>query len=172
MGVHFPNSKAKKSYGAVAVFSIIALMGALLTLSSYPGKEKASLVVAQSTAKPFVNAYPRNVGIKYVTKTVLITGLFILFLLLAMKWYKKRWRDKNDNPVNFVILGRRYLSSKHYLLLVRVKNYELVLGVTDQNITLLNKYESEDEENSDRLKAEQDRSFTNALKGLLTKESV
>lgn len=172
MGFHLPESKAKKSYGAVAVFALIALAGALLTLSSYPGGGKTIAGVEPETVNPKVSVSLPSVGIQYVTKTVLVTGLFVLFLLLGTKWYKKRWRNKVASAVDFTILGRRYLSSKHYLLLIRIKNRDLLLGVTDQNITLLANDESEGEEEEYSLPEQEDGMFTSALKSLLKKESV
>ena len=74
-----------------------------------------------------------------LSKTVLITGL-ILATIVAGAWGLKRFganRLRQTSSPEMRILGRKYLSAKQSIAIVKVREKELLLGITDHSIQLL-----------------------------------
>ncbi|HEX2519722.1 MAG TPA: flagellar biosynthetic protein FliO [Castellaniella sp.] len=70
---------------------------------------------------------------------VILALLFIVGLLLAMAWVARRsgWIRQHVNRADLKILGTLRLGARASIALVQVRDAQLVVGVTAQQITLL-----------------------------------
>lgn len=75
---------------------------------------------------------------------LMLGSLFlVIFLILAMAWLAKKFKLSTTlkNNKNFKLIEQLSLGSKQKIIIVEVDSERLVLGVTEQNISLLNKKE-------------------------------
>lgn len=70
---------------------------------------------------------------------VLLALLFIVGLLLAMAWVARHsgWIRQHINRTDLKVLGTLRLGARASIALVQVRDAQLVVGVTAQQITLL-----------------------------------
>ena len=130
--------------GLALLFVVIAVLGIVMTMNRT--SHRPSLAMPDSTyVTPENTESPRSFG-SYIVRTVVVTGMIIITLLLAMKYYKKRNVIDGAGRYHFEILGKRYLSPKQYLVMVRVEDSKLLLGVTDHSINLIKEFADTDEE--------------------------
>tara|TARA_B100001123_G_C15345850_1_gene1037113 strand:+ start:20751 stop:21230 length:480 start_codon:yes stop_codon:yes gene_type:complete len=83
----------------------------------------------------------------YFLRTLGITGLIIIFILMGFKWYKSKLVE-NVNHFSMEVLGKQYISPKQYLIMVRIEGQKLLMGVTDQSINLIKEF-SDGKQNKD-----------------------
>jgi flagellar biogenesis protein FliO len=72
-------------------------------------------------------------------KTVFITLVILAIIVLGAKGLRQYWgqRSTSTSTLDMQILGRRYFNTKQSIALVRVRDKELLLGITDHSIRLL-----------------------------------
>ena len=72
-------------------------------------------------------------------KTVFITLVLVLIIVLGSRGLRRYWgrRPASTSALDMQILGRRYFNPKQSIALVRVRDKELLLGITDHSIRLL-----------------------------------
>ncbi len=79
-------------------------------------------------------------GLTYaLIKTVFITLVIVAIIVLGsrgLRRYRGR-RPASTAALDMQILGRRYFNTKQSIALVRVRDKELLLGITDHSIRLL-----------------------------------
>jgi len=132
------------SLGLALLFMVIAVLGIVMTMNRT--SHRSSLAMSDSAYVTSENAEsPRSFG-SYVVRTIVVTGMIIIILLLAMKYYKKRNVIDGAGRYHFEILGKRHLSPKQYLVMVRVEESKLLLGVTDHSINLIKEFAETDED--------------------------
>jgi len=78
----------------------------------------------------------------YFLRTLGITGLIIIFILIGFKWYKSKLVQNMDH-FSMEVLGKQHISPKQYLIMVRVEGQKLLMGVTDQSINLVKEFSDE-----------------------------
>ena len=94
---------------------------------------------------PFKSKYSN-----YFLRTLGITGLIIVFILIGFKWYKSKLVQNGDH-FSMEVLGKQHISPKQYLIMVRIEGKKLLMGVTDQSINLVKEFagEKQNETNMD-----------------------
>ncbi|MCK4579266.1 MAG: flagellar biosynthetic protein FliO [Candidatus Marinimicrobia bacterium] len=72
-------------------------------------------------------------------KTVTVTAILLAMILIGARTMKKYWGGKLGQvpDSNIKIIGRKYLNPKQSLVMVNVRDRDLLIGVTDQNINLI-----------------------------------
>ena len=180
-------SEKTKSYLIALIFVIIAIIGVWLTFrdpsqsESAPKKEKSGVYKEdtlsqknqvtgfKSDSTKFSNYSKRadnNSG--GIIKTVIITILFIIFIIIGMMIFKNKFSSGKTFGMDLDILGKKYFGQKQFLLMVRVENRKLLLGVTDDSINLIKDFgEIEDKEKSQgspRPKEQESGTFPKILK--------
>ena len=81
-------------------------------------------------------------------KTVVYVGLILAAILIGARIIKRYGgeRLKQTSSPDIRILGRRYISPKQSIVMVKVRHKELLLGITDHSIRLLYDFTLEEEE--------------------------
>ena len=81
-------------------------------------------------------------------KTVVYVGLILAAILVGARVIKRYGgeRLKQTSSPDIRILGRRYISPKQSIVMVKVRHKELLLGITDHSIRLLYDFTLEEEE--------------------------
>jgi flagellar biogenesis protein FliO len=159
-------SDRTKSYLIALVFIIIAIIGVWLTFrepsqSESPKQEEKSGVYKEDTLSQkkqvtgfksdsanFSNYSKRTDSYSGgILKTVIITVLFIIFIVIGMMIFKKKFSSGKTFGMDLDILGKKYFGQKQFLLMVRVENRKLLLGITDDSINLIKDFgEIDDDE--------------------------
>lgn len=167
-----PLVPSRKSYGIALVFVFIAVMGIIMTISSFsrisePNQGNPPDSKEKKVETTFESNYPR-----FVIKTIIITCAIIILFVLGAKLYKRRHRSEISGRIKMDIVGRKYIDSKHYLLMVNVCGQRLLLGVSDNSINLIAEYEdSNSNENFDEANTSQmDDQFSRILKRVKVKD--
>jgi flagellar biosynthetic protein FliO len=85
-------------------------------------------------------------------KAVLYTVLILAAIILGAFAYRYLRRDRfaQTGSSEIRIIGRRHLNPKQSLAIIRVRNRELLVGITDQSIQLLYDFTANQESWSDR----------------------
>lgn len=82
-------------------------------------------------------------------KVVIYVALIVAAILLGARLIKRYGGDrlKQTSSPDIRILGRRYISPKQSIAVVKVRHKELLLGITDHSIRLLYDFTQDEEEN-------------------------
>ena len=142
----FSNS-GKGSLGLAIIFIVIMLWGLYLLYSGEPRKLNPppidSAPVEQTNSSDGAN------GINFTTsiiRTISVTGAIIIVILLMARWYRKKAGvSRSVTKLKIEVLGRHYLSAQHSLMMVKIADRKLLLGITDSAINLITEFESDSE---------------------------
>ncbi|MBN4081340.1 flagellar biosynthetic protein FliO [Caldithrix abyssi] len=146
--VRFDSGPGKKSTGLAVLFALIAVMGMLMIFTSSQDKvppESPTLIVEKS-ADQHTDFQSKYSG--YMVKIISVTGGIILLFVFGAKWYRKH-QAQSSSVFHMNVLGKQYFSPKQYLMLVRIEEKKMLLGITDQSINLLKEYEDDEEAGKD-----------------------
>lgn len=138
---NFQFESGKKSYLIALIFILIAVMGLMTMLSSIQGISKSDKVERHILEKQKVESSQKSSYTGFVLRIVLITVALIILTFLGAKWYRNRSRSDISDKMRMDIIGRRYIDSKHSLLMVRVNGRKILLGITDNSINRIAEYE-------------------------------
>ena len=151
--MRFPAKRRVTNLIAVVAFSLLAVIGIILNNRSIksklapipPATEAHDLELALEPAdrRPMEEEL-----VSALWKTVLITAL-IIATIVAGAWGLKRFganRLRQTSSSEMRILGRKYLSAKQSIAIVKVREKELLLGITDHSIQLLIDLTTEEED--------------------------
>ena len=138
---------------AVVAFSVMALVGISLNNQSIrsktpPPPPATEAPVLELVPEPSDRTPVEEDLVSALWKTVLITGL-ILATIVAGAWGLKHFganRLRQASSPEMRILGRKYLSTKQSIAIVKVREKELLLGITDHSIQLLIDLTTEEED--------------------------
>ena len=158
---------ARRSFNVVMIVAmvLVALVGVVLRNSSIDSKISRSEApaaahpaqtdaAAQPTLTPSADsaAQPRLSSEGDFTGRVWKGILYLAAILAAilfgarlLKRYGGGQLVQTSSP-DITILGRRYISQKQSLAMVRVRHKELLLGITDQSIRLLYDFTPEEQD--------------------------
>lgn len=72
-------------------------------------------------------------------KTVIITAVIIAVIILGAMGMKRFWGDRlpQASSTEIQIVGRRFIGPKQSIAIVKVREKELLVGITDHSIHLL-----------------------------------
>lgn len=111
------------------------------------GAAKAPAPAAAETAKLAEDQIPLAIGEskKAVengasTSKALLSGMIIVVLLAASYYYVRRYKTSNTinkSNMQIKVLTQHYLGPKKSLAIVRVAGESILIGVTDQNISMI-----------------------------------
>lgn len=79
---------------------------------------------------------------KAVFYTALLLGAILGAAMIIKKYGGDRFRQTSSPDIE--IVGRKYLNPKQSIAIVKVRNKELLLGITDQSIQLLDRLDSDE----------------------------
>ena len=126
---------------AIGVVITIAIIGITMRGREIKTITSPSLVTADSAATQELQrkTYAAD-GLTYALyKVVFITMVIVAIIVLGsrgLRQYRSR-RPASIAGFDMQILGRRYFNTKQSIVLVRVRDKELLLGITDHSIQLL-----------------------------------
>jgi flagellar biogenesis protein FliO len=139
------NTGRSGSMGLALLFLMIAVLGIVMTMNRKPQRPQLAMPDS-SYVVPEYSETARSFG-SFIARTVAVTGLIIMVLLMVRKYLKKHNVSDGSGRFQFEVLGKRYLSPKQYLAMVRVENSRILLGVTDHSINLIREFpETEEDE--------------------------
>lgn len=146
------------------MMGLIAVVGVILQSRSIESKanearqetttsstgDKPEQELRQLIEKPERQAdYPREQNLVSTLWKVIIYVLLILAAIIIGARVLRRYggeKLKQTSSPDIRILGRRYISPKQSLVMVRVRNKELLLGITDHSIRLIYDFTPENKE--------------------------
>jgi len=140
---NFQFQSGKKSYLIALIFILIAVMGLMMMFSSIQGISKSDKVEQDTPEGQKAESSLKSSYTGFVIRVVLITIVLIILTFLGAKWYKRRSRSSISDRMKMDIISRRYIDSKHYLLMVRVDGRKILLGITDNSINRIAEYEED-----------------------------
>ena len=75
----------------------------------------------------------------YIWRVAAGLGLVLAIIFVGARYLKGAWGDRLSNKASLEIevLGRKFFGAKQSLVLIRVRQRQLLLGVTDQSINFL-----------------------------------
>jgi flagellar biogenesis protein FliO len=141
----FPQADQKRgSLGVAFVFILIAIIGMILVYTRPDHKKSKSAPAPEVESAQIQKSYPKPALGSYLIRTVVVTGAIIVLIVIGAKVYRRRL--KSDLPFRFQlkIVGRKYLSPKQYLAIIKTGQRHLLLGITDNSIQLLTELNDEE----------------------------
>lgn len=148
----------------IGVMAAVVVIGFLLQTRSIESRTKKPLAEVTTAAPEEEPALPIQVPSEKPTqpttfttgkdlssqlwKTVVYVGLILAAILVGARIIKRYGgeRFKQASSPDIRILGRRYISPKQSIVMVKVRHKELLLGITDHSIRLLYDFTPEEEE--------------------------
>jgi len=132
------------SLGVALIFILIAIIGMILIYTKPDHKKSESAPMPEVESGQLQKSYPKPALGSYLIRTVVVTGAIIVLIIIGAKVYRRRL--KNDLPFRFQlkVVGRKYLSPKQYLAVIKTGQRHLLLGVTDNSIQLLTELNDEE----------------------------
>lgn len=148
----------KKSYLVALFFVVIAVFGIWLKFSTpdskpAPERQKSEETMVQDTTENnrevqlqsdstgFANySRSRDSYSGGIIKTIIIAVLFILFITIGLLMFKKKFTSSRTFGMDMEILGKKYFGQKQFILMVRIEDEKLLLGVTDHSINLIKEF--------------------------------
>lgn len=148
----------------ISMMAVIAIVGVMLQSRSIESKANEA---RQETTTPSVGDkqeqdlqqlierperkpdYPAEQNLVSTLWKVVIYVLLILAAIIIGARILRRYggeKLKQTSSPDIRILGRRYISPKQSIVMVRVRNKELLLGITDHSIRLLYDFTPENKE--------------------------
>ncbi|MCH8327558.1 MAG: flagellar biosynthetic protein FliO [Candidatus Marinimicrobia bacterium] len=79
---------------------------------------------------------------KAVFYTALLLGVILGGAMLMKKYGGERFSQTSSPDIE--IIGRKYLNPKQSIAIVKVRKKELLLGITDQSIQLLDRLDTDE----------------------------
>lgn len=138
---------SQNSKGIALIFMAIAVAGMILVVMNpqhYSSEETGEQMVMDSTLAESIHQQ-QSAYSGYVVRTVIITVCIIVILLVIANIYRRRRRSDLPNSFGLSVLGKKYISTKHYLLLLKFNGRLLLVGVTDSSFTLLSNIGDDEE---------------------------
>lgn len=134
----FGHRQGKPSIRLTVVLAVVSVL-ILILFFLFPGESTANGVapiISENNGGPvpFKSNYSH-----YFLKTLGITGLIIMLILVGFKWYKNKFSFEGDY-FSMEVLGKQHISPKQYLMMVRIEGRKLLMGVTEQSINLVKEF--------------------------------
>ena len=145
----FGHGQGKTSIRLPVVFAVVSAL-ILILFILFPG-ENATNDVAQANSSNYGESVPFNSNYShYFLRTLGITGIIIILILVGFKWYKNKLSFEGDY-FSMEILGKQHISPKQYLMMVRIEGRKLLMGVSEHSINLVKEFveEKKNELNTD-----------------------
>ena len=137
----FGHGQGKTSIRLPVVFAVVSAL-ILILFILFPG-ENATNDVAQANSSNYGESVPFNSNYShYFLKTLGITGIIIILILVGFKWYKNKLSFEGDY-FSMEILGKQHISPKQYLMMVRIEGRKLLMGVSEHSINLVKEFVEE-----------------------------
>jgi flagellar protein FliO/FliZ len=148
----------------ISMMGLVAVVGVILQSRSIESKanearqetttpstgDKPEQEIRQLIEKPErQNDYPTEQNLVSTLWKVVIYVLLILAAIIIGARVLRRYggdKLKQTSSPDIRILGRRYISPKQSIVMVKVRNKELLLGITDHSVRLLYDFTPENKE--------------------------
>ncbi len=165
----FEFASGKRSTGVALLFVLVMIMGMLWIFNDPPGTQYDK----PSLESPLQNQEPKPIQTNYgwyFFRIIAVTGFLIVLFVVGAKYYKRKM-TQTGHYFDMRVLGKQYISTKQYLMMVRVEDRKMLLGVTDHSINLLKEFdENEDNSETEEDANEQEKSFGKILKRIKVNE--
>ena len=135
----FLNKKKLTPYFTILVFLGLFIFSILLLL--FFGGNNSSDIINPIENNSDNSGSSRINMMHYLLKTIGITGIILILLIVGLNWYKYKIPSKKNN-FSMKVLGKQYISSKQYLMMVKVDGQKMLLGVTDHSVGLIKEYKN------------------------------
>lgn len=137
----FESVSGKRSTGAALLFALVLIIGMMLIFNDPPGTkyDKSSQVIQSQNQKP--KPLQTHYG-WYFFRMVAVTGFVITLFVFSVKYYKRKMA-KTGHYFDMRVLGKQYISAKQYLMMIRVEDRKMLLGVTDHSIHLIKEFDED-----------------------------
>lgn len=137
-------NQKRGSLGAAFIFILIAIIGMILVYTKPDSKKSEAAPVPEIESGQNQKSYPKPAWEVYLFRTVVVTGAIVVLIVIGAKVYRRRL--KNNLPFQFQLklVGRKYLSPKQYLAIIKTGQRHLLLGITDNSIQLLTELNDEE----------------------------
>jgi len=137
----FGHRQGKTSIRLPVVFAVLSVI-LLILFFLFPG-ESATNDVAQAHSSNYGESVSFSSNYShYFLRTLGITGLIIILILVGFKWYKNKLSFEGDY-FSMEILGKQHISPKQYLMMVRIEGRKLLMGVSEHSINLVKEFVEE-----------------------------
>jgi flagellar biogenesis protein FliO len=80
----------------------------------------------------------------YLLRMAFITVVLVGAIVIMAYWYKRTFLPKGTQGLAMEILGKAYLGTRQHLVLVKILNAYLLMGITDQAINVIREYKVSD----------------------------
>jgi len=138
----FGHRQGKTSIRLPVVIAVVSVL-ILILFFLFPG-DSATNDVAQIHSGNNGESVPFNSNYShYFLRTLGITGLIIILILVGLKWYKNKLSFEGDY-FSMEVLGKQHISPKQYLMMVRIEGRKLLMGVSEQSINLVKEFVEEE----------------------------
>ncbi len=121
----------------LAAIILIALLAVFL------GSPHGSSPTLPSTPAPISGASQIHYG-SYIVRIGIITILLIAVIVIMARWYKKSLFPRGPQGLSVEILGKAYLGNRQQLVMAKVADAFLLMGVTDQSVSVLKEFQPDD----------------------------
>lgn len=163
------SSSPKRSAVAALFFAMVMIMGMFWIFNDPPGTKYDKPVTVSTSQDEEPKPIQTNYG-WYFFRMVAVIGFLIALFVVGVKYYKRKM-TQTGHYFDMRVLGKQYFSAKQYLLMVRVEDRKMLLGITDQSINLLKEFDKhEDYSESDENANELEKGFGKILKRIKTDE--
>ncbi len=139
----------------IVTFGFITVLGFKLLLDG-PDTTPPQTATPQTQAageKPGLNLQPADQDLSSsLWKAVFYTALILGAIVLGARGIQKVWGGQIAKSASseIIVVSRRYLNPKQSIAIVKVRDRELLIGITDQSIQMLTEIaEADDDENDD-----------------------
>jgi flagellar biogenesis protein FliO len=126
---------------------IVAALLVIIVFMMFPGEGNGNKSPQLETGQngqtvPFQSNYSQ-----YLLKTLGITGVIIIFIILGLRWYKSKFSIDSEY-FSMEVIGKQHISPKQYLMMVEIDGKKLLMGITDQSINLVKDFSDEIQSNT------------------------
>jgi len=128
----FTLKKSVYSKQSTLIFALIFAAIAILGFASLISPAASTKIAAPNEAVSSQGTYSG-----YLTRVVIVTFTMVVVLIIGLRIYKQQMVLKGKNNLAVTIMGRHYINDKQYLLKVNIESKNMLLGITESNITFL-----------------------------------
>jgi len=138
-----PPQLNQSSKSLALVFLLIALIGVMLAFrqpsTSHSPWKGANVTDSTLTYQDYPTPanQPKSSLAGYILRTTLTLGLLFVALYFGLRFYRNKMRTSQGSSGSIRLAGKFYFNPKQYLVAVIWKERELLLGVTENQITRL-----------------------------------
>ena len=154
------NLKKVKSYNRNILIGALLLLILSIVISASINKNEVLDKNISSEQESNKNSRPNYPTL--IVRVTLLTAIAGLCTYVFVKYYRNKIQPLNASA-NIEILGKHYINTKQHLLIVKIDNRKIVLGVSDSSINFLTELDYSNEPKKPKSKPRQFKYVLNKL---------